>query len=268
MEKQVLDQHIPEKEKWMYGVAGLGQNIIYITMSAFLMFFLTDVYGINPIAAGTMMMITRIWDAVNDPIMGLLAERTRTRWGKLRPYILFSLLPIALFTVLNYLAPDFGDPTLKLVWCYVAYIGWEISYTMSDIPYWGLSAAMTSDTKERTDLLTRTRVLTMVGTIAAILVTPLFLKRMSKRKLFIYSSIVGVVTNIIMYIIGGIISGGTMKMEALSQIYICLGLLFLSSFTIGFFTILQTIMIGDTVDYLEWKTGVRAEGFAFQDRPL
>ena len=86
--------------------------------------------------------------------MVMIAEGTRTRWGKLRPYILFSLVPIALFTVLNYLAPDFGSPTARLVWCYVMYIGWGMSYTMCDIPYWGLSAAMTNDTKERTSLLT------------------------------------------------------------------------------------------------------------------
>jgi sugar (glycoside-pentoside-hexuronide) transporter len=391
MEKTVSAQHIPAKEKWMYGFAGLGQNILYVIVNSFLMFYLTDVYGISPIATGTMMMIARVWDAINDPIMGLIAESTRTKWGKLRPYILFSLLPIGLFTVLNFIAPSFGSPTLKLVWCYIVYIGWGMSYTMCDIPYWGLSAAMTDDSKERTNLLTMTRILTMVGmaigivgipiligvlggattpqaamhitraqnrmayttmaiicsivgcsllslaffgtherfdygnkkasakenlktifkntplmlvllasilgfgrqmtgvsgmyvamwtfgstnyyallggvimigTILAILVTPLFLKKISKKQLFIYSSIFGVAANIIMYVLGRIISHGTMKMSNINDIYVCIALLFFTSLAGGFFTILQTTMIGDSVDYLQWKTGVRAEGLCF-----
>lgn len=391
MEKTVSAQHIPVKEKWMYGFAGLGQNILYVIVNSFLMFYLTDVYGISPIASGTMMMIARVWDAINDPIMGLIAESTRTKWGKLRPYILFSLLPIGLFTVLNFIAPSFGSPTLKLVWCYIVYIGWGMSYTMCDIPYWGLSAAMTDDSKERTNLLTMTRILTMVGiaigivgipiligifggattpqaalhitraqnrmayttmaiicsivgcsllslaffgtrerfdygnkkasakenlktifkntplmlvllasilgfgrqmtgvsgmyvamwtfgstnyyallggvimigTILAILVTPLFLKKISKKQLFIYSSIFGVAANIIMYVLGRVISHGTMKMSNINDIYVCIALLFFTSLAGGFFTILQTTMIGDSVDYLQWKTGVRAEGLCF-----
>ena len=391
MEEKVSTQHIPAKEKWMYGIAGLGQNVLYVVVNSFLMFYLTDVYGISPIATGVMMMVARIWDAVNDPMMGLIAESTRTRWGKLRPYILFSLLPIGLFTVLNYIAPNFGSPTIKLVWCYIVYIGWGMSYTMCDIPYWGLSAAMTDDSEERTKLLTMTRILTMVGiaigivgipvligafggattpeaaahitmaenriaytiaavisvvfgcgllslaffgtherfdygnkkasvkqnmktivkntplmlvllasilgfgrqmtgvsgmyvamwtfgstnyyallggvimigTILAIFVTPLFLKKMSKRQLFIYSSIFGVAANIVMYIVGMVVSHGTMKMDNMSEIYICIVLLFFTSLAGGFFTILQTTMIGDSVDYLQWKTGVRAEGLCF-----
>lgn len=391
MEKPELSQHIPVKEKWMYGIAGLGQNILYVAINSFLMFYLTDVYGISPIATGIMMMVARIWDAVNDPLMGLIVEGTRTKWGKLRPYILFSLVPIGLFTVLNYLAPNFGSATLKLVWCYIVYIGWGMSYTMCDIPYWGLSAAMTGDTKERTNLLTMTRVLTMVGmaigivgipvligvfggattpqaamhiskvqnkmaytitavicsiigcsllslaffgtherfdygskkasakenlkiifkntplmlvllasilgfgrqmtgisgmyvamwtfnstnyyallggvmmvgTILAILITPLFLKKINKKQLFIYSSLFGVAANVIMYIIGIIISHGTMIMQNASNIHACIFLLFFTSIAGGFFTILQTTMIGDSVDYLEWKTGVRAEGLCF-----
>lgn len=385
------NSRISTKEKVLYGIAGLGQNIIYIVVGSFLMFFLTDVYGINPIAAGTMMMVVRIWDAINDPIMGVIVERTRTRWGKLRPYILFSLLPIALFTVLNFLAPNFGSPTLQLVWCYAVYILWDFAYTMSDIPYWGLSAAMTNDTVERTKLLTLTRILTMVGiaigivgipiligvfggattpeaaavidksqnimaytlmalicsvvgcglfsfaffstrerftegskrigvvqslknisknvplllvmlastlgfgrqmnnvsgmyvamwtfkslsyyallggiimaaTILAIAVTPLFLKFWSKKQLFIYSSLFGVVANVALYIIGRIVTHGTMQVETAAGLYLCIGFLFLTSLSSGFHTILETAMIGDSVDYLEWKTGVRAEGLCY-----
>lgn len=98
----------------MYGFAGFGQNILYVIVNSFLMFYLTDVYGIMPIATGTMMMIARVWDAINDPIMGLIAESTRTKWGKLRAYILFNLLPIALFTVLNLLLQALGVQRLSL----------------------------------------------------------------------------------------------------------------------------------------------------------
>jgi len=95
------------------------------------------------------------------------------------------------------------------------------------------------------------------------MLTPLFLKSMSKKRLFIYSSIAGVLINIGLYIAGNILTKGSWVVQSARDIYLCLGFLFLSSFAGGFFTILQTVMIGDSVDFLEWKTNVRAEGLCF-----
>lgn len=366
-----------------YGIAGLGQNMIYALTSTFLMFFYTDVFGINAAAAGTLMLIARFWDAIVDPIAGTIVDRTRTRWGKLRPYLLFSPVPLAVFTILTFSAPQMND-SMKLLYAYVTYIVWGTIYSFNDVPYWGLSAALTADTQKRTSLISLTRVLTMVGfalamigipyaagwigsigresalaegitpalkqaidqqgyfwtaviisiiatililvaffgtkerarqdrqkttlrdnlkivgknkpllllllsgllgttrmlaqvsgmyfakynlgdetmfsllgafvmggTIAAIILTPLLTKKFSKKSIYIVSSIIGGIVYLAFYFVG-------YTNQVLDFIaYVVVGL------TFGFFMVLQSAMIGDSVDYADWKTGKRAEGICF-----
>ncbi|MBN1480285.1 MFS transporter, partial [candidate division KSB1 bacterium] len=94
----------------------------------FLMFFYTDIFGISAAAVGTMLMVSRFWDAVNDPLMGIIADRTNTRWGRFRPYLIWMSGPLALIGVFTFLTPDFG-PVGKLVYAYITYTLIMMAYT-------------------------------------------------------------------------------------------------------------------------------------------
>ena len=116
-------------------------------------YFYTDVLGISAVAAGGVFAVARIIDAVSDPIMGMIAERTNSRWGRMRPYILFGSVPLALITVLTFTVPDLSDVG-KLIWAYVTYTLFGLIYTLVTIPYATLTASLTSDYEERTQLST------------------------------------------------------------------------------------------------------------------
>ena len=139
------------REKVAYGLGDFASSMFLKLFSMFLLFFYTDVFGISAAAVGTMFLVTRLWDAANDPIMGLLGDRTRTRWGKFRPYLLFVAVPFAIIGVLTFSTPDLG-PTGKLIYAYITYTLMMMVYTAVNVPYAALMGVMTSDTTERTSL--------------------------------------------------------------------------------------------------------------------
>ena len=120
---------------------------------SYLMFFYTDVFGLTAAAASLLFLVARFIDAVTDPLMGYLVDRTRSRWGRMRPYLLFGAPPMALLLVLTFTVPPFGD-TGKLIWAYVTYILFGIAYTVVGLPYASLTARLTQDYDERTRLST------------------------------------------------------------------------------------------------------------------
>ena len=124
-------------------------NFYWKTFEFFLLIFYTDVFGISPAVAGTMFGVTRVWDAVADPIMGAIADRTRTRWGRFRPYLLWMALPLAAAGVLTFTTPDL-DGGGKTVYAYVTFSFLMLAYTAINIPYSALMGVMTSDTRQRT----------------------------------------------------------------------------------------------------------------------
>jgi GPH family glycoside/pentoside/hexuronide:cation symporter len=139
------------REKVAYGLGDFASSMFWKLFSMFLLFFYTDVFGISAAAVGTMFLVTRLWDAANDPIMGLLGDRTKTKWGKFRPYLLFVAVPFALIGVLTFTTPDLG-PTGKLVYAYITYTLMMMVYTAVNVPYAALMGVMTSNTTERTSL--------------------------------------------------------------------------------------------------------------------
>lgn len=145
-----------------YGFCGFGQNMIYGMMSSYLMFFYTDVFLIPSATVGTMFLVAKIWDAFNDPIMGTFVDKTRTKWGKMRPYLLFSPIPVALSTILLFTAPNLSD-TGKIVYMYITYIAWGMIYTVTDVPFWSMSSVLTPHLGERTNLVSFTRMMAGVG---------------------------------------------------------------------------------------------------------
>lgn len=148
----VSSHQLPISEKFGYALGDCAANFVFQTQLIFLMSFYTDVLGITATAVGWMFLVSRLFDAVNDPLMGALADRTSTRWGKFRPWLLWTAIPFAVFFVLAYTTPDL-DARGKLVWAYVTYNLLMIAYTANNIPYASLSGVMTPDPIERTSLM-------------------------------------------------------------------------------------------------------------------
>jgi GPH family glycoside/pentoside/hexuronide:cation symporter len=136
-------------EKVGYAAGDVASCLYYNTFSLFLIYFYTDVFGIGPAAAGTMLLVTRTWDNFIDPVMGMVADRTRTRWGKFRPWLLWMSLPFWITGVLVFVTPEFS-PTGKLIWAYATYALVMLVYTAINIPYGALLGVLTPDTNERT----------------------------------------------------------------------------------------------------------------------
>jgi GPH family glycoside/pentoside/hexuronide:cation symporter len=139
------------KEKVGYALGDSASNLYWKTFEFFLVIFYTDVFGISAAAVGTMLLVTRVTDAVTDPIVGAVADRTRSRWGHFRPYLLWGALPMAVAGVLTFTTPDLtGTP--KIIYAYVTYGLLMLAYTAVNIPYTALMGVMTPNSIERTAL--------------------------------------------------------------------------------------------------------------------
>lgn len=135
----------------MYGLGDLASQFVWTFVGTYLTVFYTDVVGLAPLAVSMIMLLARLWDGVNDPIMGMVAERTRTKIGRFRPYILFGAPFLALFSVLTFTSP-FGNGTAGVIWASVIYTIAGMLYTLVNIPYGALAAVMTEDANERNEL--------------------------------------------------------------------------------------------------------------------
>jgi sugar (glycoside-pentoside-hexuronide) transporter len=168
-----LPQIVPLRERLSFSTALFGQNMMYNLVNFFIMIFYTDQLGIPAAAAGTLFLVARVWDAANDLIMGFIVDRTRSRWGKCRPYLLFMSVPIAVATSLLFVVPDLSTGG-KLIYAYVTYILWGMLYTTADIPLWSLSSRMTNDSDQRKILISFGRVFSTIGAVLpVVLVIPL-----------------------------------------------------------------------------------------------
>lgn len=139
------------KEKVGYALGDTAANFIFQTMVMFQLVFYTDTFGISAIAAGTLLVVVRFWDAIFDPIMGIVADRTNTRWGKFRPWIIWTAVPFGIMGFLTFVTPDFSAGG-KLIYAYVTYIILMMVYSANNLPYSALSGVMTGDLGERTSL--------------------------------------------------------------------------------------------------------------------
>lgn len=139
------------REKLAFGCGDFASVLYWQTFMRYLPFFYTDVFGLSASALATMLLFSRIWDAIDDPVVGMIADRTETRWGKFRPYILFGCVPLALAGVLTFTTPAMGA-TGKLAWAYITYNVLMVMYTIVNIPYTSLLGVLTRDAVERTRL--------------------------------------------------------------------------------------------------------------------
>lgn len=186
-----------------YGIGDLGCNLVFSTMASYLMVFYTDVFGITAAAAGTMMLVTKFIDALTDTGMGLLVDRTHTRWGQGRPYFLIGAVPFAVFTFLTFYIPDLGSSG-KLIWAYVTYCLLCTAYTVVNIPLNTIVPRLTSDVHERDILVSTRMVCAMAGTAIVMSITsPLvefFGKNNEARGYLITMTIYGIAAMIIFFI--------------------------------------------------------------------
>ena len=141
-------------EKIGYGIGDLACNLIFSTATSYLMYYYTDIAGLTAVSVATLFLVARIWDAINDPIMGMIVDKTNTRFGKFRPYILFGSIFLAIFAFLCYVVPTNMSAGGKLIYAYITYIGLGMSYTLVNLPYSALTSAMSNDSEERTKITT------------------------------------------------------------------------------------------------------------------
>jgi glycoside/pentoside/hexuronide:cation symporter, GPH family len=146
-----LQEKLPIKEKVGYALGDTAANFIFQTMVMFQLAFYTDTFGITAVAAGTLLVVVRVWDAIFDPIMGILADRTNTKWGKFRPWVLGTAVPFGIMGFLTFMTPDLSTGG-KLLYAYGTYIVLMMVYSANNLPYSALSGVMTGDLGERTSL--------------------------------------------------------------------------------------------------------------------
>jgi len=139
------------REKVGYGIGDAAANFIFQTMLVFQLAFYTDTFGITAGAAGTLFLIVRFWDAIFDPMMGVIADRTNTKWGKFRPWVLWTAVPFGIVAFLAFTTPPFSAQG-KLIYAYVTYIALMMVYSANNLPYSALSGVITGDLTERTSL--------------------------------------------------------------------------------------------------------------------
>lgn len=137
------------KEKIGYGFGDMSSSMFWKIFTAYLPFFYANIFGLSLEATGVLMLVARIWDAVSDPMMGIISDRTHTRWGKYRPYLLWVALPFAIAGVLLFTTPDMGQ-TGKTIWAYITYILMMTVYTAINVPYGSMLGVMTEDSDEKT----------------------------------------------------------------------------------------------------------------------
>ena len=150
------------KEKIGYSLGDTASHFVWDMVGFWILIFYTDTFGISAAAAGTIMLIARFWDMANDPIMGIIADRTHTRWGKFRPYMLWMAVPYSVLAVLTFTTPDLGE-TGKVIYAGATYLLLMTVFTAINLPYSSLGAVMTADSNERAGLNSYRFIFAFVG---------------------------------------------------------------------------------------------------------
>ncbi|XQW86772.1 MFS transporter [Thalassotalea piscium] len=151
MQKNNVNESLSLKEKLGYASGDVASNFYWRVFDVFLFIFYTDVFGLSAATVGTMMLVTRLIDAFSDPLMGALADRTQTKFGKFRPYLLWGIIPMVAAGVLTFTVPDLNDSG-KIIWAYLTYIFMMLAYTFINVPYGALLGVITGNSQQRTTL--------------------------------------------------------------------------------------------------------------------
>ena len=159
------------KEQASYGLAAVGKDMVYMLSSSYILYYYQDLLGVSAIAMGVILLAARIFDAFNDPIMGIIVAKTKTRWGKFRPWLLIGTVINAVILYLMFAAPPSLTGQGLVAYAAVFYVLWGVTYTMMDIPFWSMIPAFTEGGKERENLTTLARSCAGVGSALITVVT-------------------------------------------------------------------------------------------------
>ena len=161
------------REKAGYGLGDTASNFFFQVFNIFLLYYYTDIFGLAPAAVATMFLVTKVIDAISDPAMGMIADRTNTKWGKFRPYILWGAVPYGLCGYLMFANPDLSDSG-KLIYAYVTYSLMMLAYTAINVPYSALMGVISPSSIERTKVASYRFIGAFVaGWVVGTFVTPL-----------------------------------------------------------------------------------------------
>lgn len=184
-------KYLTMKERICFTLGAFGRSGIYTLMSMFTLVFFQNGAGLTLKQGSLIILIGRIFDAINDPMMGMIVDRTKSKWGKMRPYLLFSPVPIAICTVLLFTAPFEHGSNAAFVWALVTYILWGVAFTIQDVPFWGLSSVITPLENERTSFISTARLgSTFGGILPALLVPVLYQSNLGYNKGFFTSALI------------------------------------------------------------------------------
>lgn len=155
-------RYVSNKERWMYALGAGGQGMIYAMMSSYISDYYVNVLQLPLMFVLVLMLGARVWDAINDPMMGMIVDRRTMKKGRMKPYIIMATPIIAILTLLMYLSPDM-DKTPLMVFSAIVYVLWGMAYTMADVPFWTLPNVLTPNSKERSDVISFTKIINSIG---------------------------------------------------------------------------------------------------------
>ena len=152
-------------------MAAVGKDMVYMLSATYVLYYYQDILGVSAIAMGIILMVARVFDAFNDPIMGVIVAKTRTRFGKFRPWLMIGTITNAVILFAMYAAPPSMDGSGLVAYAAISYILWGMTYTMMDIPFWSMIPAFTDGGKERENLTTLARSCAGVGSALITIIT-------------------------------------------------------------------------------------------------
>ncbi len=167
-------------EKVAYGLGAVGKDMVYMLSASYISIYFLDVMGISAVAIGILLMVARVFDAFNDPLMGVLVAKTKTRWGKFRPWLMIGTITNAIVLYMMFSIPPSLDGAGLVAYASVTYILWGVTYTMMDIPYWSMVPAFTESGKEREGLSAFARSCAGVGSALVSIITVMSVAALGK----------------------------------------------------------------------------------------
>lgn len=192
-EDKALGYRTTKGERVSYWFFFLGQNIFYGLIAINMQTFYSDV-GITAASIAVILFITKVWDAVNDPLLGVVIDKVRFKKGRFMPWLRIALPAVTLTSIVFFALPNGASPVAKMVWATLAYMAWDMSYTICDVPIFVLPTSMTENVKERSQLLTMGRYFAMIGIMGASVALPMLQARIGWFAVGLTFSIVAAIT--------------------------------------------------------------------------